>query len=129
MQNIPKWRFPWTLPGSPHFPPPSYTEDDTDHLVKTTHLSTHTRLCKGNTNRNTVSLAGFRKEKLALNTSTLSRFQKQRLPSTAPSPPSYTPLLPKADLLLMKSLPQDGLECDGMRKGRERRKRRGRSKR
>lgn len=56
---------------------------------------------------------------------TLSR----RLPSTAPSPPSYTPLLPKADLLLMKSLPQDSLECDRMRKGRESRKRRGRSKR
>lgn len=31
--------------------------------------STHTGLCEGNTDRNMVSLAGFRKEKLALNTS------------------------------------------------------------
>lgn len=38
IQNISKWIFPWTLPGSPHFPSPSYTQDDTDHLVKTTHL-------------------------------------------------------------------------------------------
>lgn len=38
IQNISKWRFPRTLPGSPHFPSPSYTQEDTDHLLKTTHL-------------------------------------------------------------------------------------------
>ena len=38
IQNISKWRFPWTLPGSPHFPAPLCPQDDRDHLVKMTLL-------------------------------------------------------------------------------------------
>ena len=73
--------------------------------------------------RNKVSLASFRNEKLTLNTNTLFSFQKQHLTFIAPSPSPFTPLLPKAGLLLMKSLPQDCLESDRLRKRIERRKR------
>ena len=105
IQNISKWYFPGRYQGLHISLLPHILKTIQTILSKRHICGTHTRLCEGNTDRSKVSLAGFRKEKLTLNTNTLSRFQKQRLTSIAPSPSSFTPLLPKADLLLMKSLP------------------------